>query len=100
MVIGQVTSFRVEVSGNGTTGKLSELVTVYPNPTTGKVQVYFPTEEAFELSVFDVSGTLIQTQKVANGLSLEVDLSDKQSGLYFIQMVTEHEIIVQQIVKN
>lgn len=57
----------------------------YPNPTYGKVQINFKNENFETYRVLSTSGQLIYQGKVPTQNFLELDLSNYENGLYFIQ---------------
>jgi hypothetical protein len=80
-------------------------VKVYPNPTTGKVYIDFSAVYGnnIDVSVMDVSGKEVLRKYYPAAGHLEVDLSDKVSGFYFVKIITDtgmeiyHKIIVRKI---
>ncbi len=76
-----------------------------PNPTTGILNISFDNIAAsrqVEISVFDLSGRLVQQLKLDNSdrsFRQDLDLSQYNSGIYTIRLVTEQGISVQKIVK-
>ena len=83
--------------------------TVYPNPTSGIVNVRLDGNDAIwnvaEIQVFDVYGRLLHTVETCHGASLqttiEIDLSSYAPGIYLIQLVGDGRVIgVQKVVKQ
>ena len=74
-------------------------VTIYPNPANDKV--YIETEaEIEEVVVYDVYGRIqnlrnSETQKLRNS----VDVSELNSGIYFVKVKTDNGNVVKRIVK-
>ena len=70
---------------------------VYPNPVNDKL--YIETEaEVEKVVVYDIYG---RQQSTVNGQqSLSIDMSDLNSGVYFVKVVTENGEVVKRIVKN
>ena len=69
---------------------------LYPNPTIGTTTLKFETATAgdYKISVIDITGQLMQTEKVTaiEGLNMhELDLSTYAKGLYMIRMEREGE---------
>jgi hypothetical protein len=73
---------------------------IYPNPVHDKL--YIETEaEIEEVVVYDVYGRIqnlriSETQRLRNS----IDVTDLNSGVYFIQIKTEEGNIVKRIIKN
>jgi len=76
------------------------LVNVYPNPTSGDVNISLNTakEGTLSLSIVDISGRLISHQNVSITQGEQVhtlEMNDLSEGIYFVKMVGEdmNEII-------
>jgi uncharacterized repeat protein (TIGR01451 family) len=72
-------------------------VFLYPNPATQKVNVV-ATEQINELVISNISGAILKQLAPAN-LSLEIDLSDVPSGIYFIAVKTANGIKQNRLIK-
>ncbi len=70
---------------------------IYPNPTTGKFTVTL-TENAGELLIADMKGSIVISSKIKNGS--EIDLSSLQNGIYIGRITTEKGYKVVKIVKQ
>ena len=83
-------------------------LTLYPNPTTGMVNVQFTMNNvqlgAGEIQVFDMYGRLLQTVETCHGASLQttqIDLSHYATGVYFVRMVNGGKVMaVRKVVKE
>ncbi len=74
------------------------LLEVYPNPTTGIVNIDINTEdmENAELKVIDIVGKVIYSvDNVSN--TMNIDLSDNPSGIYFIQIKNDKQNVSKKI---
>lgn len=83
------------------TASLKELenrwVHIYPNPTTNSVHIQLNEPNAF-VSVFDVQGKLILTQKVqSQGM---ISLSDLESGVYLFEIQSEKNRAIKRVIKQ
>ena len=80
--------------------ELSSSLNIYPNPVNDKL--YIETEvEIEEVVVYDVYGRVqnlrnSETQKLRNS----IDMTDLNSGVYFVKVVTENGEAVKRIIKN
>ena len=80
--------------------ELASSVNIYPNPVSDKL--YIETEaEIEEVVVYDVYGRIqnlrnSETQKLRNS----IDVTDLNSGVYFIQIKTEEGNITKRFVKE
>jgi hypothetical protein len=83
-------------------------ITLYPNPTTGMVNVQFTMNneqwENVEIQVLDVYGRLLNTVETRHGTSLQttqIDLSQYATGVYFVRMVNGGKVMaVRKVVKE
>lgn len=75
---------------------------IFPNPSNGifNVEVERETNKSYSVSIFDVSGRLIATQKFKN--NTVINISDKQKGFYFLKIEEKNTgaYIVKKIIKN
>ena len=67
-------------------------VNIYPNPTTGLVNV--TNVENATINVYNTVGELVKTVSNTN----TVDLSDVQNGTYIVKVITNNNIVVKNIV--
>jgi hypothetical protein len=73
-------------------------VSIYPNPTKGKVNLTIPTEQA-NVSVYNALGKVIANyNNVQNGAS--IDLSNNPNGVYLIHVATEKGTSILRVVRN
>mgnify|MGYP000958615018 CR=1 FL=1 len=83
--------------------KLSETkVTIYPNPTRGMLKVDISGVEKFEnarISLYDLTGKLLQ-QWAGISQSNEIDLSERTSGVYIMQIVYNGNASSWKIIKE
>jgi hypothetical protein len=73
-------------------------VSIYPNPTKGKVNLTIATEQA-NVSVYNALEKMISNySNVQNGAS--IDLSNNPNGVYLIHVVTEKGTSILRVVRN
>ena len=58
------------------------IMSVFPNPSNGLVNIKLSTNDATEVEIFDFSGRIILSKTIQEGNS-EIDLSDFMKGIYF-----------------
>lgn len=74
----------------------SDVLSVYPNPTTDIVRCTFKGNLAnTRLQVLDVYGKLLMEQNVTEATT-EINLSDKASGIYFLRVVDGNNVLTTQ----
>ncbi|MFY0600502.1 MAG: DUF4955 domain-containing protein [Cyclobacteriaceae bacterium] len=64
-------------------------ISVYPNPSNGKINVEFvnPMMTDLNLAIYDIAGKLVKEQMVKQGASAtRVDLNEQISGVYFLKI--------------
>lgn len=89
-VINQVTN---SIDGSDFT----ENISVYPNPAKESINVKckIKNENAF-LSIYDVLGSEVMTEKIVNENS-QINISDLKDGIYFVQIKTNEKITTKKI---
>jgi len=70
-------------------------LSIYPNPTTGKIRV--EAEEVQSIEVINLQGKQIYKTEVGNRKT-EVDLSHQAKGIYIIKLTTNKCVVVEKIV--
>ncbi|PXX96833.1 hypothetical protein DF185_19520 [Marinifilum breve] len=92
----------VEVILVGIEDLIKENISIYPNPTKGKVVIdlsnNFDYSTNIQLKLFDANGKLIIQQKL-NPITT-IDLSSYSAGLYFIHFINQGEIVSFKIIKQ
>jgi len=59
--------------------------TIYPNPSAGNYQISVPGVSEYSVEITDVLGKTVFHSKIKNNVA-ELDLSDKQNGIYFVRI--------------
>jgi hypothetical protein len=84
----------------GPSGK--EEIKIYPNPTSGWVNILWNEENTTEegvLHIYGLQGQLIHQQPVTSGLPVRTDLSAIPDGLYLVRISTANGEWVKRVVK-
>lgn len=80
-----------------------EMIKVYPNPTRGRLYVEWEKEVSSYLSIVEVlsASAIIQANTIeSNQKMLSIDLTSKQSGIYFVRFTfTDGSIISKKVIK-
>ncbi len=75
-------------------------VDVYPNPTDSKLNISFENISSGDYELFSIDGRLILKDEFKNTDELQIDLSSNKSGVYFIKLNINGEIISKKIIKD
>ncbi|MBO7587666.1 MAG: fibronectin type III domain-containing protein [Bacteroidales bacterium] len=78
---------------------IDNTVTVFPNPTTGSIQIQCTGSTLETVSLYDVYGKLLQTMN-ADSPTASLNLSSYTAGTYFIRIVTENGMVTKRVVKQ
>lgn len=76
-----------------------KIFTVFPNPTKGTVKINASSYRVLSLTILDLAGRVIY-RKDENFDFLEIDISDFESGIYNISVLTDKYLIARKIVKQ
>lgn len=93
--------WRALISCTNTTGIEEEnfdFVEISPNPSNGTFVLKSNTNNITQAMVTDVVGNIIYQQSNLTGNNQLIDLSEKQSGLYFISIKTKGNWVTQKII--
>jgi len=97
-------NFDFEIKAQGATGTpeiMNEKFTLYPNPVTDKLNIYAENESTnLDISLFNIAGQVVLSQTFYNTGTIDLDLSDLRSGLYFVRIQSGDEVISKKIIKN
>jgi hypothetical protein len=90
----------VGITNSETTANL----TLYPNPTTGILNIQCTTNDAqwknAEIQLFDIYGRRLQVVEVTSDVT-QIDLSRYSTGIYVVKLVNEGKVVsVRKVVKQ
>jgi len=72
-------------------------VNVFPNPSTGLVNVMMPTNTSnFNFSVYNVVGELV-TERNVNSNFAKIDLNNQPNGVYFVKVTSNGEVTTKRV---
>ena len=77
---------------------LDNTVTLYPNPTTGLIQIENGEWRMENVEVYDAYGKLLFTVEV-NGNTANLDLSGYARGTYFVRVTTEKGVVTKRVIR-
>ena len=87
---------------------MSATVNVYPNPTTDNINLQLSMDNEpsgiVEIQVYDIYGKLLEMSEIPHEtpmLTTQIDMSHYASGVYFIKLVTNDNVLaVKKVVKK
>lgn len=91
-----VVSFRT--AGDGITD-YDMFTSLYPNPNNGQFTINNEQFTINNVDVYDVYGKLLKTVEV-NANTVELDVRDLSSGMYFVRISTEKGVVTKNFVKK
>ena len=77
---------------------LDNTVTVFPNPTSGVVQIKNEEWRMESVEVYDAYGKLLNTM-IVNDKAATISLSDYAEGIYFLKVNTDNGTVTKRIVR-
>lgn len=81
-------------------------VSLYPNPTNGIINLTYNTSETNTISLllYDINGRLLKTiadnQKTTGTFNYKIDVSQQQSGVYFLKLQTTKGTYIRKIIRK
>lgn len=78
----------------------ANMVTVYPNPSTGQFSILFNKQISdAKISVTNIVGQEIFQSAITN-LKMEIDITQQPKGIYFVQVVNEKTVLTRKLIKE
>ena len=74
----------------------ANVVTVYPNPTSGQTTIDLGELQGFDYEVYDLLGQNVMRGRSQNG-SAQIDLSSCHQGIYFVAVSWEGKRLIQKV---
>jgi hypothetical protein len=74
-------------------------IKIYPNPTTGILQIEQKYNNDLNIKIYDNLGRLV-LQKQSNSSNSNLDISNLADGIYFIAIQVDNELISRKILKR
>lgn len=81
------------------TNNLDDVLEVFPNPTNGDITINISIEGEKSIQVFSASGQMLM-EKSTKEMSLIMELSRMESGIYFINIQTNQGNVIKKVIKN
>jgi hypothetical protein len=77
----------------------SKIMTLMPNPAQNAVRGELPTDERFDLIVYDICGKAIYEGKNVMGITW-IDYQTYPDGIYFVQARGDKNIVTKKLIKQ
>ena len=77
-----------------------EAISIFPNPTEGLLNIISPNEPITGVEVYDVQGRKVTQIAVNSERNYTMDISELESSVYFITIITQDGSITKRIVKR
>lgn len=71
-------------------------VNVYPNPTSGVLNIELSSADNAVISIFDIAGNMIISKEV-NQMNSTIDMSDVANGMYIVKVVQNGSVSSQKL---
>jgi hypothetical protein len=99
---GSYDAFLVKFEGNNLSTTIKtiqseDLITLFPNPTSGLININKIPQDAQELKIYNALGQMVYSSNV---LFKEIDLSLQPKGLYFITLNTSNKVYTHSFIKQ
>ena len=79
----------------------TDVVKIYPNPTTGELRIENGEWKIKNIEIYDVYGRNVsQISNLKSQISNLINISHLQAGIYFVKISTEAGVVTKKIVKN
>lgn len=86
-------------SSNAITQNTNSEIQIFPNPTSGKFNIFFPKSQSeSDITIYDFLGKLIFQKNHASQNPIEIDLSDQPKGMYLVKVLKDGHISTSKIV--
>lgn len=72
----------------------SELISLYPNPTSENLSIDFNGLAISRVSIFDFRGVQLFHQEVHSNPNLNLNTQDWNTGMYLVQLQTENNLLI------
>jgi len=87
------------ISSNEVNNVGENVVSIFPNPTKGKVYIRLSQTDFVTISIFDITGQLILSESFTGTKSV-IDLSSFETGIYFIKLKGKNTLKTARLIKR
>lgn len=78
---------------------VTEQLNLYPNPTTGIINIDFENNETHKITISDITGKTI-IERIEMNQNSTFDLSSFENGIYLISIQTDNDRYISKIIKR
>jgi len=96
-VIVDALSFEYEITAIEPTNDLSSDIKLYPNPTTGNLNIQTTSDQPTKIFVFDLMGRLLMNQSMSSSFE-QIDLS-MYSGNLVVLKIEQEDGVTSRLIK-
>ena len=75
-------------------------ISLYPNPTEGKLHIIAPQTTINTLTVMDINGHIVSTQRNVAASTFVLDMTTMSSAIYFVKVETLHGVSTKRVIKK
>ncbi|NVN96567.1 MAG: T9SS type A sorting domain-containing protein [Bacteroidetes bacterium] len=75
------------------------LFSVYPNPASNLITIKTDSKEKNLIIIYNINGDELIKKQTSNSTS-QIDLSKLDNGVYFVKILTSHNVVVKKIIKE
>lgn len=99
---GEGSSVSIDIIHVGIVEPLSSTLRIYPNPTDGRLVIDFGENYLSQsiIRIVNLVGETVKEMEVTNEKSIDVDLSNLVSGVYFVHIQSQKGLVTKQVVLN
>ena len=77
-----------------------EKIKIYPQPASEKIFIEIDSQITKAILIHDINQKVLYEESNINSNKNEINISDLDSGVYFIVVITEKEKIINKIIKE
>ncbi len=71
---------------------------VFPNPSNGNFNLQLPSQDAYKMQISDLQGRIIETKEGNNEAQVQLNLSNWNTGIYFVNLVTKNRVFNSKLI--
>ncbi|MFL5751939.1 MAG: T9SS type A sorting domain-containing protein, partial [Bacteroidia bacterium] len=75
----------------------TEDITIFPNPTEGKLTVHLGERKNAQICIYNLMGNCIYSRQVYDSENAKIDLGSEPTGMYFIEITSDRQRTIKRI---